>query len=93
MAGNMAAGKHGAGPVTEILHLKQNIHLVISDGEPMTDQSVDTTKDGFDELMGFIGIIYRNMGEGLLRGTEMTQRQLHQQGPHKHVWQLTKPGT
>lgn len=29
----------------------------------------------------FIGVTYRNMGEGLLRRAEMTQRQLHHQKP------------
>lgn len=29
----------------------------------------------------FIGVTYRNMGEGLLRRAEMTQRQLHHQSP------------
>lgn len=66
MTGSMAAGRHGAGTVTEILYLTQNVHLFISDGEPVTDQCVDTIKVQFDEPMSFIGIIYRNMDEELL---------------------------
>lgn len=77
MTGSMAAGRHGTGTVTEILYLTQNIHLSISDGEPVTDQCVDTIKVQFDEPMSFIGISYRNIGKELLKGTEMTQRQLH----------------
>jgi hypothetical protein len=84
MTGSMAAGRHGAGTVTEILYLTQNVHLFISDGEPVTDQCVDTIKVQFDEPMSFIGIIYRNIGKELLKGTEMTQRQLYQQGPPQH---------
>lgn len=50
------------------------------DKEPRTDQSAHTTKVLLGEPMGFIGVTYRNMGEGLLTGAEMTQRQLHHQG-------------
>ena len=47
--------------------------------EPRTDQSAHTTKVLLDEPISFIGVTYRNMGEGLLTGAEMTQRQLHRQ--------------
>lgn len=30
----------------------------------------------------FIGVIYRCVGEGLLTGAEITQRQLHHQSQH-----------
>lgn len=40
----------------------------------------------------FIGVTYRNMGR-LLKGSEVTQRQLHQQGAPQHERQLTKLGT
>ena len=33
------------------------------------------------EPMNLTGVTYRNIGEGLLIGTEMTQRQLHLQSP------------
>ena len=42
--------------------------------EPRADQSAHITKVLFGELISFIGITYRNMGEGLLTGAEMTQR-------------------
>jgi hypothetical protein len=47
--------------------------------EPRTDQSAHTTKVLLGELISFIGVTYRNMGEGLLTGAEMTQKQLHRQ--------------
>lgn len=39
----------------------------------------------------FTGILNITFEE-LLRGTEMTQRQLYHQGPPQHAWQLTEPG-
>jgi hypothetical protein len=38
---------------------------------------MDTTEVQFDEPMSFIGITYRGVGEGLLIGAEISQRQLH----------------
>ena len=39
----------------------------------MTDQSTETTENQLAQPMGFIGVIYRNMGEGFLTGAaEMT---------------------
>ena len=50
----------------------------------MTDQSKDTTKVQLGKPMSFIGIIYRNMGEGLLKEAEMSQRQVrHQSLPQR----------
>ena len=63
---------------------KQYICLLTSEWNPTTDQSTDTTKVQLGEPMSFIGVTYRNMGEELLIGTEMTQRQLHHQGPFQH---------
>jgi hypothetical protein len=37
---------------------------------------MDTTKVQFGEPMSFAGVIYRNKGEGLLTGAEMTQSPL-----------------
>ena len=45
--------------------------------EPRTDQSAHTTRVLLGEPISFIGVTYRNMGEGLVTGAEMTQRQLH----------------
>jgi hypothetical protein len=50
----------------------------------MIDQSMDTIKVKLDEPSSFIGVSYRNMGEGLLTGAEMIQRQLYHQGPPQH---------
>ena len=47
----------------------------------MTDQSKVTTKVQLGKPMSFIGIIYRNMGEGLLKEAEMSQRHLHPRSP------------
>ena len=42
--------------------------------------------------MNFIGVAYRNMGEGSLTGAEITQSQMHHQRPPQSRWRLTKPG-
>ena len=55
----------------------------------MTNQSTNITKVQLGEPMSFIGVTYRNMGEGSCTGAEMTQRQLYHQGPPQHEWQLT----
>lgn len=39
----------------------------------MTDPSTDTTKVQLGGPMSFVGVIHRNMDEGLLTGTEMAQ--------------------
>lgn len=44
-----------------------------ADRETMIDQSMNTTKVQFGEPISFIGITYRNVGEGLLTGAEITQ--------------------
>lgn len=46
--------------------------------------TIDTTKVQLGETMSLIGVTYRYIGKGLLRGIEMTQRQLHHQGPPQH---------
>ena len=56
----------------------------------MTDQS--TTKVQLGEPMSFIGVTYRNMGEGLLTGAEMTQGQLYHQSPPHYGPQKREPG-
>ena len=38
--------------------------------EPRTDQSAHTTKVLLGEPISFIGVTYRNMGEGLLTGED-----------------------
>lgn len=48
----------------------------LEDREPMPD----TTKVQI-KPMSFIEVTYRNMGEGLFTGEEMTQRQLLHQSP------------
>lgn len=52
-------------------HFRENVNkcLLIPNSEPITDPSTDTTEVHFGELMSFIGVIYSNMGEGLLKGT------------------------
>lgn len=48
------------------------------------------------EPVSFTGVTYRNMGEGLLTGAEVTQRQLPQQTKATQAWVTThnswKPG-
>lgn len=45
--------------------------------EPMAYQSMDAIKVQHGDSMSFIGVTYRNKGERLLTGTEMTPRQLY----------------
>jgi hypothetical protein len=47
----------------------------------MIDQGTETSKAQLGKAMGFIGVTYRIMGEGLLNGAEKTQRLLHLQSP------------
>lgn len=49
-------------------------------------QSKKITKVQFIELMSFIGVSYRNIGEELLNGLEMTKRQLYFQSPPSPAW-------
>lgn len=44
--------------------------------EPTTDQSKDTTEVQLGELMSFIEVTYRYVGQELLTGAELTPRQL-----------------
>ena len=55
-----------------------------ADRELTTAPSTDTTKVQFGELMHPIEITYRDMGDRLLRGAEVTQRQLNHQSPPKY---------
>ena len=49
---------------------------------PRTDQSAHPTNVLLGEPISCIGVLYGNMGEGLLTGAEMTQRQRHPRSPH-----------
>lgn len=49
------------------------MYLLTPESKPLTGQSIDTTKIHLGEHMGFFGVIYRNMGEGILMGTEIIQ--------------------
>lgn len=58
--------------------------LLMPDRESVTDQKTDAIKVQLSEPASFIGAIYRNMDEGLLKGAEMTQRRLHHQSSPEH---------
>lgn len=60
-------------------------HLLNSDMEPITGQSMDTNKVHLGETMSFIGIIIRSMGKGSRAEEEMTQRQLCHESPRQYV--------
>lgn len=47
----------------------------------MTHQGMDVTKAHLDEIMSFVGVNYKSIGEGLLTETEITQRRLYHQSP------------
>jgi hypothetical protein len=70
--------------MTKLPREMQHTHLFIPNREAMIDRSTDTTKVQRGEPMSLIGVTYRNMGEGLLPGAEMTQRQPHHQSPPQH---------
>lgn len=58
--------------------------LVSTYGESTASQNKDT-KVQFSEPVSFIGVTYRNVGNGLLlTGAEMSQRQLNHQSPPQH---------
>ena len=52
-----------------------------TDREPTTEQRKGSTKVQFTEPMSFIVVTSRSMGERLLTGREMTQRQPYHQSP------------
>lgn len=57
-------------------------HMSTPGGDPTTDRSVNTTTTlQLDEPLEFVGVAYRNMGEGLCIGAEMIQRQMNHQSP------------
>lgn len=57
----------------------QHTYLLTPDKDPKIDQGMHTIKVNLGEPRNLIGVPYRNMGEELYTGGEMTQRQLHQQ--------------
>ena len=54
-------------------HTMNSLQIGIS----IQSKCTDTTKVQFGELMNVIGVTYSSIGERLLTGTEVTQRQLH----------------
>ena len=56
------------------LFLKRHEHLFVPDREVMTYQIINTTKVQICEQMSFIWVIYKNIGEVLLIGVEITPR-------------------
>lgn len=53
---------------------RHNTCLLAPDTDPMIDERTETTKIQLSESMSLTGITYSNVGEGLLTGSEMTQR-------------------
>lgn len=53
-------------------------------------KSTDINKIQLGEVVSFITVTYRNMGEKLLKGLEITQIQLPHQSPSHHGCHLTK---
>lgn len=45
----------------------QHTHLLTTDTESITDQSLSTTKVQFGELISLIGVTYKNVGENYLQ--------------------------
>lgn len=69
---------------TKLLLGRCYTELLNRDREPPKEQSTDTTKVPLDEPMSLLGVIYGNMGEELLTGTENTQRELCLQSPPQY---------
>ena len=65
--------------------------LLTPDRGPMTDLNTDNTKVQLGKPTKCIDVSYKNMGKGLLTGAEMTQRQLHHQGPARSSEHNTWP--
>ena len=59
--------------MTNFLLIRHSNLLFISDRDPTTDQSIQTTKIKLGKPMNFIGIVYRNMSEELLTRIEIIQ--------------------
>jgi hypothetical protein len=64
--------------------------LFTLDSEPTTDQGMDSTTIQLGGPMSFIGATYRNMGEGLLTGAEITLGQPHHKSLPQRGWWLTR---
>ena len=62
-----------------------NTDFLFQDRELMTKQHMNTTKFQLEETVRFIGVTFRNVGEGLIIGAEIIQRQLNVQSlaPHR----------
>lgn len=70
--------------MTNIFLGKCHTHVSLPKWGSMTDKSRDITKVRLEEPMTFTGVIYRNVGEGLVTGAEIIQRQLRYQGSPQH---------
>lgn len=84
-------GNGGSGVDPEMLVWDESVGSGLGLGLTLTpprghraDQSVDAIEVQLSEPMSFIGATYRNMGEGLFIGAEMTQGQFHHRGPPQH---------
>lgn len=60
--------------MTKLFLSRHNTYLLPPDREHIAGQSTDPIEVQLEEPMSFIGIIYRNMDEGLLAMAEMTHR-------------------
>lgn len=49
--------------------------------QPKTIENMDTTNVHLGKFINFIVVAYRNMGEGLVKRAETTQRKMHHQSP------------
>lgn len=67
---------------------KCNMHIYSS----QIWSSWQTTKVPLDEVMCFVWVTYKNIGEELCTGAQITLTQLYYQSPIKHGWQFTKLG-
>ena len=57
----------------EILFFGRNNTFVLTQcNEPIAEQCTDTIRVQFETSMNFIGVTYRNLGGGLLTGSDIT---------------------
>lgn len=59
----------------------KHTYLPTPGNDPKTTQNMNTTKVQHGKPMSVFGITYRTVGEWLCTEADMTQRELHHQGP------------
>lgn len=67
-----------------------HVYLLTSYREPTTDQSSDTTRVQHGEAVGFIGVIYRSVGEGLHSRSRNDSESSHTTEAHSSMGDISQ---